>query len=131
VPSFLAARLGNFLTELVGSVGFRLSLRLGRALLPGLRKRYGALMQASRLYRPGKYPGRVTLFRAHPPGEHLADPAWGWNRLAAEVDVVLVDGDHKTMLLDPHVEMLAAKVRACLERAHSQHRSSHLQEVSP
>jgi thioesterase domain-containing protein/acyl carrier protein len=130
VPAFLGARVGNFVTELAGGVGFRLSLRAGRALLPGLRKRYGALFQAGKLYHPGKYAGRVTLFRAHPPGEQLADPAWGWDRLAAEVDVVLVDGDHRTMLIPPHVETLAARLRSHLERAQRESRPSPSHEVS-
>ncbi|MBA3259069.1 MAG: hypothetical protein H0T68_06355, partial [Gemmatimonadales bacterium] len=118
IPAFLGARISNFVTELAGGLAFGLSLRLGRAVLPGLRKRHGALIQAGRRHRPKPYPGAVTLIRAHAQTESLADRYWGWDRVAlGGVDVRLIDGDHRTIMYEPHVEGLAAELRACLQQA--------------
>ncbi len=71
-----------------------------------------------------RFPGRVTLFRARDPKaddpilaysrDFLADPAWGWGQVAEEVEVRWVPGDHISMLAEPHVNELAAQLRACL-----------------
>jgi thioesterase domain-containing protein/acyl carrier protein len=118
MPGFLGDRIGNLVTELAGGLAFRLSLRLGRAVLPQLRTRYGALSHAGRLYRPQPYPGRVTLFRAHPESHENGDLHWGWDRVATGgVELCLLDGEHDTIMEDPQVDALASSLRACLERA--------------
>jgi thioesterase domain-containing protein len=74
--------------------------------------------RATRNYILRSYPGRITLFRA---GEELegtsSDPTLGWNQWAAQgVDVQVVPGNHATMVYKPHVEVLANKLRARLDR---------------
>jgi amino acid adenylation domain-containing protein len=74
--------------------------------------------RATRNYVLHRYPGQITLFKA---GEELAgpasDPTLGWSEWAAEgVDVHVVPGNHATMVYKPHVEVLAEKLRACLNR---------------
>jgi thioesterase domain-containing protein/acyl carrier protein len=76
---------------------------------------------ASRNYELHRYPGRVTLFKA---SEELAgtspDPTLGWREWAsAGVDVHLVPGNHANMVYQPQVELLAEKLRDCLNHAQS------------
>jgi thioesterase domain-containing protein len=77
--------------------------------------------QASRNYEPNRYPGRVTLFKA---SEELAgttpDPTLGWSEWAnAGVEVHVVPGNHANLVYEPHVEVLAEKLRDCLNHAQS------------
>jgi thioesterase domain-containing protein len=77
--------------------------------------------QATRNYELQLYPGRVTLFKA---SEELAgtspDPTLGWREWAlAGVDVHVVPGNHANMVYEPHVEVLAEKLRDCLNHAQS------------
>ena len=74
--------------------------------------------RATRNYVLHHYPGRITLFKA---GQELAetssDPTLGWSEWAAGgVDVDVVPGNHATMVYKPHVEVLAEKLRACLDQ---------------
>lgn len=69
-------------------------------------------------YELKTYPGRVTLFRA---GEQPQDSApandLGWGRLAAAgVEIHEVPGDHISMIDEPHVQALARRLRACIDR---------------
>jgi len=68
--------------------------------------------RATLRYVPQPYPGKITLFRVQGPG----DPALGWDRWAQEgVEVHEVPGEHSSMVLDPHVQVLAERLRACLD----------------
>jgi thioesterase domain-containing protein len=74
--------------------------------------------RATQNYVLHQYPGRITLFKA---GQELAgtssDPTLGWSQWAAAgVDVHIVPGNHATMVYKPHVEVLAGKLRACLDQ---------------
>ena len=66
-------------------------------------------IRATIAFRPGVYPGAVTLLRAASPGPSPAeDPTLGWDRLAAGgVRVRFVPGDHFTLLREPNVQALA------------------------
>jgi len=75
--------------------------------------------KATQNYILHRYPGRITLFKA---GQELggtsSDPTLGWNEWAAHgVDVHVVPGNHATMVYKPHVEVLANRLRACLDQA--------------
>jgi len=70
-------------------------------------------------YTPRSYPGRVTLFRAsiRPKSERF-DHEMGWGKLARDgVEVHEVPGDHHTMIVEPNVQVLAASLSACLQKA--------------
>jgi amino acid adenylation domain-containing protein/non-ribosomal peptide synthase protein (TIGR01720 family) len=80
---------------------------------------------AARSYRPGPYPGRVTLLRSAvrlPPGGSSdlgagrphRNLTLGWERLAAAVEVHHVPGEHEDMVAPPHVAVLADCLRRCL-----------------
>ncbi|MDF5713052.1 MAG: amino acid adenylation domain-containing protein [Rhizonema sp. NSF051] len=78
-------------------------------------------------YMPQKvYQGSVKLFRTgeteHNQLGKLKDipneQTWGWKHLSTEtVDVCPVPGDHYTMLKEPYVQVLANKLKMCLEKA--------------
>jgi len=82
---------------------------------------FGASMQAILNYRQKVYPGKVTLFAAEHRQELFAaarDPGFGWGAWAqGGVEVYRVPGDHIHMVLEPHVEQLAEKLRRCLRAA--------------
>lgn len=77
-----------------------------------------AAFRATRIYVPHHYPGRITLFKAGQElGETSSDPTLGWSEWAAGgVDVHVVPGNHATMVYKPYVEVLAEKLRACLDQ---------------
>jgi thioesterase domain-containing protein len=76
-------------------------------------------LRATQDYRLRLYPGRITLFKA---SEALAgtspDPTLGWSEWAsAGVEVHLVPGNHANLVYEPHVEVLAEKLSACISQA--------------
>jgi thioesterase domain-containing protein len=75
--------------------------------------------QASRNYELHLYPGRVALFKASEELEGTSpDPTLGWSQWAVEgVEVHVVPGNHANMVYQPHVEVLAEKLRDCLNHA--------------
>jgi thioesterase domain-containing protein len=80
--------------------------------------------QAAEAYTPGPYAGKVTLFRAkderdgmrgrRPPAR---DPFMGWGKVASQVEVHAIIGNHDNLIMSPQVEQLAAELRVCIERA--------------
>jgi aspartate racemase len=75
--------------------------------------------EALREYRLRPYPGRVTVFRAAERGvSRTVDAQMGWGELAlGGVEVYEVPGDHASLVKEPHVQVLAARLSACLHRA--------------
>jgi amino acid adenylation domain-containing protein len=76
-------------------------------------------LRATQNYALHLYPGRVTLFKA---SEELAgtspDPTLGWSEWAnAGVEVHAVPGNHANLVYEPHVEVLAEKLSACISQA--------------
>lgn len=75
---------------------------------------------------PAGYPNRITLFKTSEVyqdelgmlnEENPNDSAWGWGRLSTEpVEVHVVPGSHTTMLTEPHVQVLADKLKKCLDK---------------
>ncbi|MFF1308020.1 beta-ketoacyl synthase N-terminal-like domain-containing protein [Streptomyces sp. NPDC058307] len=67
-------------------------------------------------HRPGRYDGRVVLFRATEPAPHtVRDPAYerddralGWDEVCPRLTVVPVAGHHLSLLDPPHVDEIAA-----------------------
>ena len=97
--------------------------RRGEALPPALRKVEEYNMLAIRRYRPGTYPGKITLF---PPSDRSVgeyhDPQQGWGSLAlGGVEIHHVTGNHLTMLSEPNVEVVAEKLAACLGQWSEEH----------
>ncbi len=80
--------------------------------------------EASQAYVPRVYPGRLTMFKAKEEeleyqrfGYYL-DPQLGWGELVTGgIEIHEVSGDHIGMLKEPHVQGLAEKLQACLDKA--------------
>ncbi len=69
-------------------------------------------------YVPSRYPGRVTLILSAEEGAPARyDRAW--RRVAKEVEVHVVPGDHLTALTQ-HIHAIACSLKACLDAAHRQ-----------
>jgi aspartate racemase len=82
------------------------------------RRVIDAHFQALRDYVPRSYPGRIMLFRARTqplcnPGDR-ADLGWG-ELCRGGVRVEVIPGNHETVLHQPYVQILAERLRACLE----------------
>jgi thioesterase domain-containing protein/acyl carrier protein len=75
--------------------------------------------QAMRDYRPYLYHGKLTLIRAENPNDGFEfDSKLGWGGLATEgIEIHDVPGEHETMFQEPHVQILAATMRDCIEEA--------------
>ncbi|MBW8873668.1 MAG: amino acid adenylation domain-containing protein [Acidobacteria bacterium] len=97
--------------------------------LQGARRREESL----RRYRPQVYEGQLTLFRSTELDDEnlkavretgidiLSDPARGWDRLSTEpLAIHTLRCHHETLLLAPHVEVLAEMLRALLAEPRSQ-----------
>jgi surfactin synthase thioesterase subunit/acyl carrier protein len=78
-------------------------------------------LRATQNYEPHLYPGRVTLFKASETlGGTSPDPTFGWSEWASGgVEVHVIPGNHANLVYEPHVEVLAAKLTACLNQAQS------------
>lgn len=113
----------NYLREKLQAAG----LRLTKAEIRGIFKVYKANTQAHAEYLPQeRYPTSITLLRASEIGifDFLPDkvttvkyPTWGWRELSTKpVEIQMIPGNHFTMMSEPHVQVLAKQLKACLER---------------
>ena len=70
-------------------------------------------------HRPGRYDGRVVLYRAGERAPHTVrdaayerdDEALGWDEVCPRLSVVRVGGHHLSLLDPPHVDEIAAQLR--------------------
>jgi thioesterase domain-containing protein len=78
-----------------------------------------AQSRALRSYRAEPYSGPLTLFRARmQPFFSAHERDNGWNRVAAGgLEIRSVPGNHLAMLQEPHVEIFASELKACLDNA--------------
>jgi thioesterase domain-containing protein len=104
--------------SMLWTIAYGVWLRFGHSLPPHLSSTAFASMRAAGSYKAQSYPGRVTLFRvAEPWKESGRDPHLGWDGVAAGgVEVYEVPGDHSTLLEEPHVQILAAQLKSCLDQ---------------
>ncbi len=75
------------------------------------------------------HPLPITLFRASESSlqeqtviesKLLQDSAWGWSAFSSKaVDIQFVPGNHITMMTLPHVQVLAERLKACIQQAHN------------
>lgn len=105
---------GNYLVAQIEKELFRVRRRLG---LVNTTTR-DILQVAADSYIPPGYAGEVVLFRAAEETEWLSDDSdhsLGWRQyVRGRLQVVQVPGDHATHLLEPHVQVLAAKIKTFL-----------------
>jgi acyl transferase domain-containing protein/thioesterase domain-containing protein len=103
-----------------------------------------AFRRACARYQPAELPLRVALFRPKLDEHAVLGPGRvinrqrrfiyhdnGWGRFVPAVDVYEVPGDHDSMVLEPNVRVLAARLRACIEDAESAPLSRDLHLIRP
>lgn len=74
-----------------------------------------ANIQALRCYVPKTYSGKVTLFRSIKHGKGVY---YGWDELVkGGVEIYDIPGDHRGILQEPNVQVLAEQLRICLHKA--------------
>jgi thioesterase domain-containing protein len=77
----------------------------------GPAKMKDAFLLALRQYRPLKFPGTVTLYRAsNGVGRDDERPAMGWDRIAPKVVVEMIDAGHPGILTEPAVIAVAGSL---------------------
>ena len=91
---------------------------------------YRINMKIVRAYQPQPYPGSITFFRAQ--GQLPDLPPYAeqrWTRLAVGgLAVYEVPGDHYSLLVSPHVQVLARRLQECLQRAQYYLRPQHVND---
>lgn len=81
----------------------------------GIVRRNGALIQE---WRPSAFDGTLTLFKAEGEGERAVGQAsvGRWRALAGGgLELRTIHGPHRDLVFEPHVEILATELEACLE----------------
>ncbi|HWB61497.1 MAG TPA: hypothetical protein VG733_18590, partial [Chthoniobacteraceae bacterium] len=78
-----------------------------------------AHIQALANYQPSLYEGKLTLVRAENPNDGFEfDSELGWGGLAVDgIEIHDVPGEHETIFHEPNVRVLAATMKACIEKA--------------
>ncbi|MEA5567017.1 amino acid adenylation domain-containing protein [Anabaena sp. UHCC 0399] len=76
-------------------------------------------LKATYAYKRQPYPGKVTVFRAREKHIMAADPTLVWVELfsvmaADEINIIDVPGNHYSFVLEPHVPVLAQRLKACM-----------------
>lgn len=102
------------------NVACKLLFRFGCSLPHALQYTYVLKRntELSTYYEAPPYPGRVTLFWAADYWVSPDDYYLGWKRVATGgVEVYKVPGEHHTLLAEPHVRVLAARLKSCLDKA--------------
>ncbi len=80
---------------------------------------FKANMEAMWNYTPRIYPGKIIFFRAQDRREKYdpVHPEYAWMELAASgIEIHPVSGNHITMNALPHVQIIAEKLKVCLEQ---------------
>ena len=80
---------------------------------------FKANMEAMWNYKPHIYPGKIIFFRAQDKREKYdpVHPEYPWIELAASgIEIHTVSGNHLTMNYDPHVQVIAEKIKLYLEQ---------------
>lgn len=72
-------------------------------------------------FHPRPFAGPIHVFRARKQGLSNFNHTLGWeNIVSGEVRVDVIPGTHESMLQEPNVQILASRLRACLEERSSQ-----------
>jgi amino acid adenylation domain-containing protein len=97
---------------------YRYYIVLKKPVPDRIRRRFFVTMHAwaEKRYRPRPFPGTLVMFRAE--GLYRENDM-GWGALGQELEIHEVPGchrHHRRLMDEPHVQILAEKVKACLEK---------------
>ncbi|BAY93738.1 MULTISPECIES: non-ribosomal peptide synthetase [unclassified Tolypothrix] len=87
---------------------------LSELAVPSILRVFYANSQAVLNYVPQVYPKQIHFFRTQVQSTIAEkEPSMGWNQLAAEgTEIHHIPGNHLTMLRKPHIQVLAAQIKA-------------------
>ena len=114
----------DMVQQLANKIGYKLeniTYRGNEQSLPYTVRRsrvFDAGVEALRHYTPKAYRGsKVVLIRANDNPEHIHhNYQLGWNEFVTDgLEVYEVPADQTTLLFEPHIHTLAAKLNSCLE----------------
>jgi acyl-CoA synthetase (AMP-forming)/AMP-acid ligase II len=106
--------------RLLRLAGFKVALEVqdmfdGPSRPAQLQKVLESHLAAARQYSPTSYAGGVVLFRTPQRLLQAPEQDMGWSKLSTKpVDVQMIAGSHGTILEEPHVRVLAEKLRSLL-----------------
>jgi acyl-CoA synthetase (AMP-forming)/AMP-acid ligase II/thioesterase domain-containing protein/acyl carrier protein len=117
--SYLFETFGAKVGKKVREVSLRLHRNDEGALARAMQQVLEANREAVEAYVPKPYPGRVVLLlSSEAPDRSCYDGRLGWSEMASGgLEVLVVPGNHDTLFSEPHVKVLAEKLRTCLQRA--------------
>jgi aspartate racemase len=80
------------------------------------------MVATAKAYTPKAYSGRVNLFKAMDVfssiNYQINPPEIGWRKLVnGELEIYEVPGTHMGILEEPNVQVLAEKLRVCMDKA--------------
>lgn len=105
----------NYVLEQVEKLDL-LPAETGLAQLSRFIRIFKSNRQALRTYMPSDYRGKVLLLRA---GDVAAQGApgsdLGWKRIAAQMEIQEIPGDHYSIIAEPHVQTLAQQLKTYLD----------------
>lgn len=83
-------------------------------MMANVQRVFQSHLKARANYLPSSsYPGKITIFAS---GTLRLDQQASWEELATEgIDCHFIGGSHGTIDQEPHVGVLAAKLRDCLD----------------
>lgn len=97
---------------------YKIYQRIGRPLPSALKNIEELTFAAVKDYVPRVYPGRATLFLASDDLTAAYDVEEGWQGLiGGGLEKVRVSGNHLDIVKEPHVRMVAEKLRVCIDHA--------------
>jgi len=113
LPGRLVIRILPWIYLVAPSLGFR--------SVPSFMKRTEDINRAAGMnYRLRRWPGPLTLFRAAVQPDPRMPRDLGWTAFAeGGVEVYEVPGDHDVMFQEPNIRILAAQLRARLQKSDS------------
>jgi amino acid adenylation domain-containing protein len=92
---------------------------------------WSTIKRAFDRYEVKAYPGNIVLFKAGeiiPEYSIMRDARLDWAKLATgNLDVHDIPGNHETILREPNIQVLAEKLKACLDQTASRNESRELQ----
>jgi amino acid adenylation domain-containing protein len=86
---------------------------------PELVKVLDCNVQAAKEYQPQIFAGKATLFWSEHQNWYIKKhPTLGWGDLVADgLDIQQIPGDHVTLMQEPHVRVLAEKLKSSIQEA--------------
>lgn len=83
-----------------------------------VKRAYRGDIRARSRYKPKSYSGRIAFFRSQSQPDAGEYPQMGWEGLVeGRMDIYEVPGAHVSIMAEPHLQVLAAKLNECLALA--------------